>query len=105
MELPGFRDYPPPNTRVLVVEVSTAYNLHGLIQKVCQKEFQWIDQLKAQLETSGVTDSEWSYGVKVFARQDRLEWFKNAINAVSGVTVCDIERTLSRWSPGWGDEP
>ncbi len=99
---PDFVAICPPKKECYVVEVSSGYDLKHLAEKIRDKERQWIQKLRNQLETSGVTDASWSYEVLVFVRADRVEWLKRAVNGVPGVEVHDIEKTLTPWN--WPSE-
>ena len=102
---PDFVAICPPKKKCYVVEVSAGYDLKHLSEKIRDKDRQWIDKLRSQLEGSGVTDASWSYEVLVFVRIDRVEWLRRAVEGIPGVEVLDIEKTLTPWNWPSGNKP
>jgi hypothetical protein len=94
---PDFVAISPANKKCHVIEVSTAYNLGTLAQRVQNKDNQWFDKLRTQLEEARVTDASWVYDVWVFVRKNRVDWFKNIVGDIPSVIVHDIEKTLTPW--------
>ncbi len=75
--------------------------MQRLVQKVKDKDNQWIDELKIQLENSRVTDKTWTYEVRIFIRNDRIEWFSNKVASIPDVKIRNLEDILAPWN--WTD--
>jgi hypothetical protein len=90
-----------PDKICYIVEVSAAYDLKRLVEKVHDKENQWINELKFQLESTRVADKNWTYEIRIFVRNDRIEWFGNAVASMPDVKVRSLEDTLTPWN--WPD--
>ena len=95
---PDFVAIAPSTKECHVIEVSRSYDLNRLAQKVREKDNQWLNTLKVQLEESAITDTTWNYDVWVFIRGDRVEWFQNAVKDIPLVTIYGIETTLTPWN-------
>ncbi len=80
--------------------------MQRLVQKVKDKDNQWIDELKIQLENSRVTDKTWTYEVRIFIRNDRIEWFSNKVASIPDVKIRNLEDILAPWNwTGHNTEP
>jgi hypothetical protein len=61
--------------RIFVVEVSSAYDIRGLIRKANRCDHQWLDLLRKQFDGIGFISAERSCEVEVFARKDAINRF------------------------------
>ena len=89
------------NSEVQVVEVSTAYDINGLVGKIRERESQWFEKLRAQLPTLGVPEKEWKYVVHVFIRSDRKEYIAKEFSGQTDVRITAIEEVAFRWTWPW----
>jgi Holliday junction resolvase-like predicted endonuclease len=85
------------NRIVSIVEVSTAYNIDRLAEKVNNRENQWIIRIRDQLMTQNVIDSSWNFMVKVFIREKRCDEFSNKIKDHNGVEIIKLEDISFPW--------
>jgi hypothetical protein len=89
----NFRD-----KRVSVIEVSTAWDPESLLKKVLNRDAQWIQRLKEQLERNHVVDDEWKdYRVEVFIRKDAMAKFQAAIGENTNVKITALEDLRPPW--------
>jgi hypothetical protein len=99
---PDFIAIRPASKECFVVEVSAAWDLKNLAEKVRNREKQWFTILREHLFNLGVCDSEWSFQVLVFVRSERIGWFWSVIENANNVHVLPIDITLMPWN--WPDE-
>jgi hypothetical protein len=79
---------------VSIVEVSSAYNPKGLMDKVRDRDKQWIVRLKDQLQRNRVIDESWKEPkVEVFIRKDARNQFQELANAAP-----DLEELQNLWN-------
>lgn len=81
--------------RVVVVEVSTAYDTKSLHEKVEKRESQWISPLREQLIDLKVIDEKWTFEVQVFIRKDAARHF--VYDGKSGVKITILEELGPPW--------
>lgn len=81
--------------RVMVVEVSTAYDTKSLHEKVEKRESQWISPLREQLSNLKVIDHNWTFEVQVFIREDASHRF--SYDEKSDVKINILEELGPPW--------
>ena len=81
---------------VVVVEVTTAYDIESLIQKVENRREQWFAPLRAQLDTDKIAEG-WKMRFLGFVRKDRLERAKRDFIGMLEVTFTTIEESAFSW--------
>lgn len=84
-----------------VVEVSSAYRPAMLIAEVREREKQWLERLRAQLERNGVLDGSWRARVEVFVRRDAKPEFERKIGVHEDVVVHSLEDIGYPWAWDW----
>ena len=84
-----------------VAEVTASGYPIGLVDKINQRVERCYAPLLEQLQRLQLTDSEWSIGMLIFARDDQLEWLKGRIKDSAGVHVLSLETASSSWL--WAD--
>lgn len=99
---PDFVALRPPKKKWYVVEVSAAYNLNGLAEKVRNREKQWLDPLKKLFREQGICDDSWTHEILIFIRKERIKEFRSAIGHAPDVKVLELEQTLTPWA--WPDD-
>jgi len=99
---PDFVAVRPATKECFIVEVSTAYDLKGLAEKVRNRENQWFSILREHFVKLGVCDPGWSFQVLIFVRSERIAWFESAIGNASDVHIWSLDITLMPWL--WPDE-
>jgi hypothetical protein len=87
-----------------VVEVSSAYRPAMLINKVREREKQWLERLRSQLERNGVVDSSWRARVEVFIRHDARLEFDRKVGTHENVVVRSLEDIGYPWLWDWTKE-
>src|ERR1700687_2159281 len=60
----NFRD-----RKVIIAEVSTAWDPSSLREKVKNCDVQWTERLRSQLQTLKVVGDDWTFEVQVFVRE------------------------------------
>jgi hypothetical protein len=83
---------------VSVVEVTTAYQVGELLQKVNDRENYWFQRLREQLRRDKVVDNSWQYMVRVFLRQERIDYFKRNLAEANGVVLQALEEIAFPWA-------
>jgi hypothetical protein len=80
---------------IIVVEVTTAYDIDALLAKVEDRDKQWFAPLRAQLNADHIAES-WDTRFLGFVRRDRLD---KALRTVSAhdVKFVAIEDTTFSW--------
>lgn len=100
---PDFVAIRPPRKIVYVAEVTVSGYPTSLIQKINDRENQWLSRLREQLLDRKVIETEWFFRVLAFVRSDQLNWFKGRISEpAADVTVLAIEDAISSWE--WNDD-
>lgn len=87
----------PPKRQVYIVEVTASGKPTGLLEKVNNRDKQWLIPLKSHLENRRICDNGWSYRVLAFVRRDQFEWFKPRITGSPNVTVLCVEDAITHW--------
>ena len=82
---------------VSIVEVSTAYNIDRLAEKVNNRNDQWIIKIKEQLKAHNMIDDSWNFMVKVFIREKRSGDFKKKVTDDNGVEIIELEDISFPW--------
>jgi Holliday junction resolvase-like predicted endonuclease len=86
------------NRRVAVVEVSTAWNTKSLLEKVENREVQWIDKLRRQLLDQKIIDQQWKFEIEVYVRKHAVPSFKSIPATTSTpIKVAALEDIGSPW--------
>ncbi|MEJ7138783.1 hypothetical protein [Amphibiibacter pelophylacis] len=86
---------------IQVVEVTTAYNVRGLIEKIQKREDQWFLRLRPQLLSLGIPVHNWKSVVRAFVRRERAEYVKSKILNADDVKIEIIEDIAIPWSWPW----
>jgi hypothetical protein len=81
---------------VVVVEVTTAYDIESLIQKVENRREQWFVPLRAQLDADKIAEG-WKMRFLGFVRKERLERAKRDFIGMPEVTFTTIEESAFSW--------
>jgi len=89
--------------RVVVVEVTTAYDVSSLVEKIYNRDQQWFQRLRQILLSRKVVTPEWSFAVRAFVRADRLEYTRAKFTDIPDVTITDIESIAFSWKWPWDD--
>ncbi|HTX15693.1 MAG TPA: hypothetical protein VMD77_10390 [Candidatus Baltobacteraceae bacterium] len=71
---PDFVAIDVPNKRLIVVEVSSAWDITGLIDKVNRCDDQWFTPLEEQVKDI-LPAGSWKREVQIFVRHDSLQRF------------------------------
>jgi hypothetical protein len=81
------------NKEIQIVEVSTAYNIKALMDKVGDSDNQWFKRLMPQLVKLGVISdvSEWTPIVRLFIRQDRKNYANDRVENADMAKMVRIE--------------
>ena len=87
--------------QIQVVEVTVAYSVDTLIEKVRQRELQWFNHLKPQLLELKIPVSDWACTVRLFIRRDRLDHVRAKFAGQDDVTVEAIEDISFAWMWPW----
>ena len=98
---PDFVALRPAKKQIWVAEVTASGYPIGLVDKINQRVERCYAPLLEQLQRLQLTDSEWSIGMLIFARDDQLEWLKGRIKDSAGVHVLSLETASSSWL--WAD--
>lgn len=86
---------------VQVVEVTAAYDVGGLIEKIQDPETQWFRRLIPQLIALGIPVSGWNNIVRVFVRKDRHESIKAKVSNSREVRIGSLEDIAFPWRWPW----
>jgi hypothetical protein len=81
---------------VVVVEVTTAYNIASLLEKVERRQGQWFDPLRAQLDANKIAEG-WDMRFLGFVRKERLEYAKSKFIGAPKVTFVAIQDCAFSW--------
>src|ERR1700733_9880130 len=89
----GFRE-----KRVSIVEVSSASNPRSLLERVKNRDRQWIERLKNQLLRNGVVDQLWkNFRVELFIRRSAADRFRKELKDAQDVVIYIIEELGAPW--------
>jgi|GEM_PF-1111551 len=89
------------NREIQVVEVTTAYEVKGLIEKLENREEQWFKRLRPQLIRMGVTDDSWKCVVCAYVRKERRDYIERKIQGANDVRVTAVEDIAFSWNWPW----
>jgi hypothetical protein len=81
---------------VVVVEITTAYDIASLVEKVRKRNEQWFDPLRNQLSADKIAEN-WDVRFLGFVRRDRLETAKNHFAGQAEVAFAAIEDCAFSW--------
>jgi len=83
---------------VIVAEVSTGWRTKALLEKVKNREAQWIEKLRTQLLSLNVIDDAWTFEVWVFVREHAVKQFEE-VGVIGGtpVRVHPLEKLGNPW--------
>lgn len=87
---------------VQVVEVTTAYDVSGLVEKIQNRETQWFQRLTPQLIALGIPVSDWNNIVRVFVRKDRHGSINAKVSNSRDVRIETLEDIAFPWKWPWG---
>ncbi len=83
-------------SEVVVVEVTTAYNIVSLLERVRNRKEQWFAPLRIQLDADQIAQG-WDMRFLGFVRRDRLKEARNAFTGQSDVSFTTIEESTFSW--------
>jgi hypothetical protein len=86
---------------IQVVEVTTAYDISGLIKKIYHRDTQWFGRLTPQLISLGVPVSGWKNIVRAFVRKDRYEHMAAKLSSNPDVRIEALEDIAFSWKWPW----
>lgn len=98
---PDFVAIKPANREIVVVEVTTAYDISNLARKVIDRNNQWFDKLRAALLAEGTITPDWQFRVMVFCREERVEAFSRKIGEADDVMIEPLEKSAFPWKWEW----
>lgn len=82
--------------QVLVVEVSSGYNLDTLTARVRDRESRWYRPIGKYLSDAGIVDSTWRIRTVVFIREELTRtdnsWAEGQVHHAPDVTFIDLEQ-------------
>ncbi len=81
---------------VVLVEVSTGYDIGSLMERVRNRKEQWFVPLRAQLDADHIAEG-WDMRFLGFVRRDRIEKAKGTFAGVEKVTFAAIEDCAFSW--------
>jgi hypothetical protein len=87
-----------------VVEVSAAYNIGGLIQRIRDREQRWYEPLRSHLGGLDLSFSSWALRMTVFVRKDRKEAAVAALQDANDVTVIALDDIMRSWKWNWAGQ-
>lgn len=103
--------------RIVVVEVTTAWDLNGLVTRISNRNVEWYEPIRAKLpdtdskscclrvehESASLgrspdTDTKsWCLRVLAFVRTDRIKWIRNKFLTETDVTFYPLEKAIFGW--------
>ena len=98
---PDFIAFNNPEKIVYVIEVSVAYNIDSLIDRINDRQNQWFIKLRNQLLENETIDVNWVFHVLVFLRDDRLQYFNQKLIEKKYVEAISIEKAMKEILPWW----
>lgn len=90
-----------PKRQVQIVEVTTASDITGLVEKVRKRDSQWIEYLKPDLIQRGAIDDSWEFAVRVFVRSENVAVFSRKLGEANDVRIQSIEDVAFAWKWPW----
>ena len=84
-----------------VDEVSAAYQIGGLIERVRDRGQRWYIPLRSHLEDLDSSFSSWKLRTTVFVREDRKKVAVEALQSASDVTVIALDNIMRSWKWNW----
>lgn len=87
--------------QVQIVEVTTASDVSGLIEKVRKRDVQWVQYLRPDLIRRGAIDDSWKFAVRVFVRADNVDVFARKLGDASDVSIQAIDEIMCAWKWPW----
>jgi len=99
---PDFVAIRPKHKECFVIEVSAAWNLGVLAQKVQERNSRWFKKLKERFLSFDICEPVWTFDVLVFIRKERISWFTSKLHNSNEVYLWSLEGTLTPWY--WPDE-
>jgi len=99
---PDFVGIDIKNRKVYIVEVSSADNLSGLINKIKDIYFNHLESIKQGLRNSEIISEDWEkqgWGLcfLVFVRKYNVEKFKKNMGALQNIDIIPLEATAFMW--------
>ena len=98
---PDFLGLNIPEREIYIIEVSIAYDCSRLVQKINDRDNQWISKLKDQLAKRNIGDDSWRYVVRVFIRRDRKDYFYQNVKDMKDVKIEILEDIPYPWSKNY----
>lgn len=86
---------------IQVIEVSTAYNIRALFEKIENREEKWFCKLIPQLLARGIPVADWTAVVRVFIRRDRHDFMRAKFGQCPDVRIEVLEDMAFRWQWPW----
>jgi Holliday junction resolvase-like predicted endonuclease len=87
---------------VSVVEVTAAYWPEGLLNKVKQRDHQWLTKLKDQLRRTRVIDDSWNkFRVVLYIRESATKRFQKEFGTAEDVEIRTLETIAFPWNWEW----
>jgi hypothetical protein len=84
-----------------VVEVTAAYNVETLIERVRERETRWYAPLRNDLGAPHLSGIRWTLRTTIFVRGDRKEHVLKALGVESDVTVIALDDVMRSWKWNW----
>jgi hypothetical protein len=75
-----------------------------LVKKVLDREKQWLQGLRGQLERNGIIDDKWRAQVELFVRRDAKPELERSIGVHEDVIVHSLEDLGYPWAWDWRKE-
>ena len=82
---------------IIIAEVSTRYDLSGLIGRIATREKGWYAPIFRKLIGTGAVTSEWKTRTLCFIRRDRLDYARKGVIA-EDVTFQPLEDCLLEYA-------
>lgn len=82
---------------VVVVEVSSAWDLNSLLRRVEEREARWFRPLRRALRKRGIINDKWKMRVLAFIRESRMERANSKFTNEADVTFFEIEKASFPW--------
>jgi hypothetical protein len=84
-----------------VVEVTAAYNIQPLIDRVRDRENRWYVRLREHLATPHLNRIAWKIHTTIFVRADRKNDALKALGNETDVTVIALDDIMRSWKWNW----
>lgn len=88
-------------TTIYVVEVSTAAQIAGLVERVTQRETRWYGPIQIQLGQLSPHFAEWQYRVSLFVRGEVADALRLKIAGWKDVSVLSLDEAVFGWRWKW----